>query len=95
MAQLVKHSPVMQETQKMQVQSLGWEAPLGKGMATHSTVFLLAKSHGQTSLTGYSPQLPKELDMTEVTQHEYPDKTWSLFVSKGNADGDPVGHGCL
>ena len=33
MAQMVKHLPTMQETQ---VQSLGWEDPLEKEMATHS-----------------------------------------------------------
>ena len=32
MAQLVKNPPAMQETW---VQSLGWEDPLEKGMATH------------------------------------------------------------
>ena len=35
MAQMVKNLPAMWETQ---VQSLGWEGPLEKGMATHSTV---------------------------------------------------------
>ena len=55
MAQPVKHPPVMQETQKTQVQSLDWEDRLEKGMATHSPVFLLGKSHGQTSPTGYNP----------------------------------------
>ena len=34
-AQTVKDPPMMQETQ---VQSLGWEDPLEKGMATHSSV---------------------------------------------------------
>ena len=34
-AQLVKNPPVMQETQ---VQSLGWEDPMEKGMATHSSI---------------------------------------------------------
>ena len=34
MAQMVKHLPAMQETQ---VQSLGWEDPLEKEMATHSS----------------------------------------------------------
>ena len=34
-AQTVKNLLAMQETQ---VQSLGWEAPLEKGMATHSSV---------------------------------------------------------
>ena len=35
MAQMVKNVPAMQETW---VQSLGWEDPLEKGMATHSIV---------------------------------------------------------
>ena len=36
MTQVVKNLPVMQETQ---VQFLGQEDPLGKGMATHSSIF--------------------------------------------------------
>ena len=35
MSLTVKNLPVMQETQ---VQSLGWEDPLEKGMATHSRI---------------------------------------------------------
>ena len=35
MAQTVKNLPAMQETP---VQSLGWEDPLEKGMATHSSI---------------------------------------------------------
>ena len=35
MAQPVKNLPAMQETQ---IQSLGWEDPLEKGMATHSSI---------------------------------------------------------
>ena len=35
LAQLVKNLPAMQETQ---VQSLSWEDPLEKGMATHSSI---------------------------------------------------------
>ena len=34
-AQMVKHLPAMQETR---VQSLGWEDPLEKEMATHSSI---------------------------------------------------------
>ena len=34
-AQTVENLPTMQETQ---VQSLGWEDPLEKGMATHSSI---------------------------------------------------------
>ena len=36
----------MQETQDLQVQSLGQEDPLEEEMATHST-FLLGQPHGQ------------------------------------------------
>ena len=47
----VKNLPTVPETQ---VQSLGWEDPLEKEMATHSN-FLPGKFHGQKSLAGYSP----------------------------------------
>ena len=33
-----KNPPAMQETQEMQVESLGWEDPLEEGMATHSSI---------------------------------------------------------
>ena len=42
----------MEETQ---VQSLGQEDPLEKGMAIPTAVFLPGKSHGQRNLVGYSP----------------------------------------
>ena len=35
---MVKKLPVMQETQETWVQSLGWEDPLEKEMATHSSI---------------------------------------------------------
>ena len=34
----VKNLPAMQELQETQVLSLGWEYPLEKGMATHSSI---------------------------------------------------------
>ena len=37
----------------------------------HTPVFLPGESPGQRSLAGYSPQLCKELDMTEMTQHTH------------------------
>ena len=37
MAQTLKNLPAMQETQ---VQSLGWEDPLEKGIATHSSILV-------------------------------------------------------
>ena len=38
MAQQVKNLPAMQETQEMQVRSLGREDTLEKEMATHSSI---------------------------------------------------------
>ena len=60
-AQRVKNLLATQETQ---VQSLGWEDSLDKGMATHSVVWR-GDFHGQRSLVGYSPWGCKELDTTE------------------------------
>ena len=56
---LVKNPPAMQETQ---VQSLGWEDPLEKGMATHSSI--LAWRIPWTEEPS-SPCGCKELDATE------------------------------
>ena len=55
-AQLVKNPPAMWETW---VQSLGWEEPLEKGKATHSSI-LAWRIHGP-----YSPRGHKESDTTE------------------------------
>ena len=46
--QMLKNLPAMQETQ---IQCLGQEDPLEKGMATHSSIL----AYGQRSLVGYSP----------------------------------------
>ena len=61
MAQKVKHLPAMQETR---FRSLGWEDPLGKEMATHSSI-LAWKISWMEEPVGYSPWGHKELDMTE------------------------------
>ena len=60
----------MQEMQEGQVQSLGWEDPLEKGMQP-TPVFIPWKSYGQRSLAGYSPWGRKESDTTEVTLHAH------------------------
>ena len=54
----------MQSMQETQVQSLGWEDLLEKGMAAHSSI-LAWRIHGQKSLVGYSPWGHKELNTTE------------------------------
>ena len=59
MAQPVKNLPAMWETW---IQSLGWENPLEKGMATHSNILAWRIPW---SLVGYSSWVHKELDMTE------------------------------
>ena len=58
-AQRLKRLPAMRETW---IRSLGWEDPLKKETATHSSIH---SSHGWRSLVGYSPQSCKESDTTE------------------------------
>ena len=66
MAQTVKNLPAMRETQ---VQSLGWEDPLEKGMVA-IPIFLPGEFHGQRSLKSYSLQghtdSGTDSDMTEL-----------------------------
>ena len=60
-APLVKNPPVMRETW---VQSLGWEEPLEKGTATHSSI--LAWGIPMDRGAWWAPWGHKELDMTEL-----------------------------
>ena len=60
----------MQETQEMQVQSLGWEDLLEEEMATHSSI-LAWEIPGQRSLVGYSPRGSKESDTTELLHFHF------------------------
>ena len=62
----------MQKTKETQVQSLGWEDPLEKGIPT--SVFQSEEPHGQRRLEGYSPWGRKELDTTKqlnIHAHTY------------------------
>ena len=62
MDQMVENPPAMQETG---VQSLGWEDPLEKGMATHSRI-LAWEIPWTEELDRLQPiRGHKELDMTE------------------------------
>ena len=58
---MVKRLPIMRETW---VRSLGWEDPLEKEMAIHSSI-LAWKIPWTEELAGYSPWGRKELDTTE------------------------------
>ena len=51
-AQMVKKLPAVRETW---ARSLGWEDPLEKGEATHSSILSWRIPKGQRSLAGYSP----------------------------------------
>ena len=69
-------------------QSLGQEGPLKEETATHSSI-LAGKSHGQRSLSGYSPWGRRESGTTEHT---------SIFggsVDKGHASGEWLTPGLL
>ena len=86
-AQMVKNLPATQETW---VWSLGWEAPLEKGMATHSSI-LAWRIPSQRSLMGYSPLGCKELDTTEwITlslffySSLHVTMKWKFFTCPGN-----------
>jgi len=48
---MVKYLPAMQETW---VRSLGWEDPLEKGIATHSSILAWRIPGTERSLVGYS-----------------------------------------
>ena len=55
MAQRLKNLPAVQETQEIQVLSLGQEDPMEEGTSAHFNI-LTGNPHGQRSLMGYSPE---------------------------------------
>ena len=63
---MVKNLPATRETQ---VQSLGQEDPLEKGMATHASILALENPTDRGAWRGYSPWGRKELDMNERPTH--------------------------
>ena len=76
-AQTVKSLLATWETR---VQSLGWEDPLEKEMAS-IPVFLPGKSHGQRSLAGYSPWGCKKSDTTKQLHLTSPHSLHFLFLA--------------
>ena len=62
MAERLKRLPAMRETW---IRSLGWEDPLEKGMATHSSI-LAWRIPWMEELGGLQSMGRKELDMTDV-----------------------------
>ena len=77
MAQKVKNLPAMQQTQ---VLYLGWEDPLEKEMATHSSILALEIPWTEEPGGLRSPWGPKESDMTEVTEFSHKGNFYFLFL---------------
>ena len=73
-AQTVKNLPAMQK-----VQSLGWEDPVEKGMATHSSI-LAWRIPWRESLAGYNPWGCKEPWLTTIkTLSKHHDLIWNIW----------------
>ena len=90
MAQTVENLPVMEETR---VQSLGWEDPLEKGMATHSSI--LAWRIPQTEEPGglQSTGVPKSL--TQLSDHHFHFSLHTALISPDRfleASTSPLGN---
>ena len=67
----------MQETQEMQVRSLGWKDPLEKEIATHSSI-LAWEIPWTEKPGGLQSWSHKELDMIEHT-------TYTHYISQSNS----------
>ena len=72
MAQTVKNLPAMQETQ---VQSLGWEDPLEKGMVTHFTI-LAWKIPGTEEHGGLQSMGSQSIRHDQATTHSTAQAKW-------------------
>ena len=81
MAQKVKSLPATQETR---VQSLNWEDPLEKGMATHSSILTWRIPWTEESGGVYSPWGRKESDTTEQLTHTPTGHTGSRLSAQKN-----------
>ena len=78
MTQTVKNLPAMQETQ---VHSLGWEDPLEKGMAIHSSILAWRIRWTEEPWKATVHRGCKESDATERTF-----QLQNLLLSNGNQD---------
>ena len=65
---MIKNPPAMQETQ---VQSLSWEVPLEKGMATYSSILAWRIPWAEEPGRLHSQWGCRESDMTELLMHTH------------------------
>ena len=97
MAQMVKNLPAMPETR---VQSLGWEDPLKKGMATHSSILAcrIPMDRGALWATVLGSQ---KVGHNWATRHTYVFSVWGkggvllAWVSQMEVDLCPPGSVCV
>ena len=82
-AQMIKNLPAMWETQ---VWSLGWEDPLEKGMATHSSI-RLENSMDRGAWQAAGPWGLKDSDTTEWLMLSLSFQSVSMQTSKNNKVG--------
>ena len=74
---MVKNLPATRETW---IRSLGWEGPLEKAMATHSSIIVRKIPMDRRALAGYSPWSRKESDMMEPLSIAQFSRSSSLFL---------------
>ena len=84
MAQWVKNLPAVQETQETRVQSLGWEDPWEKEMATHSSILAwkipqTEEPGGATQSTGWQRV---RHDWATQQQKKYVSLNFTLFFKR-------------
>ena len=78
-ARQVKSPPAMQETQETPVPSLGWEDPLEKEMATHSSILACENSTDRRASQATVQLVTKELDTSERLSTHIEKKTVTSF----------------
>ena len=110
MAQRVKNPPAMQETQEMQVRSLGREDPLEKRMATHSSILdwripwteepsglqSTGSQRVDTTRLFFESENKSHLVMSDSLQPYGLYSKWSsLGQNTGEGNGNPLQYSCL
>ena len=66
----------------MRVRSLGWEDLLDEEMATHSSILAWGIPWTE-ELVGYSPQVRKESNSTEVSEHVHARRLYGACLCLG------------
>ena len=86
MAQTEKNLPIMRETW---VQSLGWEDPLEKGMATHSSI-LAWRIPWTVEPGGLESMVLQKSDTTEATWHTHTHSFYNNKINLNNMKWDNI-----